>query len=310
MTAADQSIIHLHPLVPAELPSHPTLAPHQQSSPDTAGFLKRALDEATALIDTTLPQSFRIVSKSKTSPPSAAPVELLSHSVAASDLPSHVKKEGSSSSKGETWFARRSVHEDAEKEGTASRVEFEEGLFRNHSANEMDYTPDVYDAYKVLEWDASQLGNVEGYEQVGMYIVEMCHHIPPPLSNRVFSVLVITARTPNPASTSLPAFIDVQVPVDITGLSEAMYSNGRHKTAGDTAQKKKAVTIGQYTSVERVKVTEKSEGKQEVVWEMATASDARGSLPMALQKMGVPGAVVKDVGFFLSWTAGRRKSAA
>ena len=137
----------------------------------------------------------------------------------------------------------------------------------------------------------------------------MCHRIPPPLSNRVFSVLVITARTPNPTSPNSHAFIDAQIPVDISGLSEAMYSNGRHKTAGDTPQKKKPITIGQYTSVERVKVVEKSEGGDEIVWEMATASDAKGSLPMAIQKLGVPGAIVKDVGFFLSWAAKRRKSA-
>ena len=138
----------------------------------------------------------------------------------------------------------------------------------------------------------------------------MCHHIPPPLSNRIFSVLVVTAHTPNPTSAQLPAFIDAQIPVDISGISEAMYSNGKHKTDGDTPQKKKPITIGQYTSVERVKVVEKGEGKNEIVWEMATASDAKGSLPMALQKMGVPGAVVKDVGFFIGWTAKRRKSAA
>ena len=169
MSSADQSVLHLHPLVPADLPTHPVLAPHQQSSPDTSKFVKLVLDEATALVDTTLPQSFQSVSKSKTSPPSTAPVELLSRTVPASSLPNHVKKEGSSSSKGEAWFARRSLHEDAEKEGTASKAEFEEGLLKNHSANEMDYTPDVYDAYKVLEWDTSQLGNVEGYDDIGMY---------------------------------------------------------------------------------------------------------------------------------------------
>jgi len=40
---------------------------------------------------------------------------------------------------------------------------------------------------------------------------------------------------------------------------------------------------------------------------MATASDAKGNLPMAVQKMGVPGAVVKDVGFFMKWVGERRR---
>ena len=34
---------------------------------------------------------------------------------------------------------------------------------------------------------------------------------------------------------------------------------------------------------------------------MATASDAKGWLPMWVQKLGVPGAVVKDVGLFIRW---------
>jgi len=52
-----------------------------------------------------------------------------------------------------------------------------------------------------------------------------------------------------------------------------------------------------------------NEGK-EVVWQMATASDAKGSLPMPLQKMGVPGAVVKDVGLFMGWIDGKRNGRA
>lgn len=42
---------------------------------------------------------------------------------------------------------------------------------------------------------------------------------------------------------------------------------------------------------------------------MATASDAKGNLPMAVQKLGVPGAIVNDVGFFIRWNAERRASA-
>ena len=39
---------------------------------------------------------------------------------------------------------------------------------------------------------------------------------------------------------------------------------------------------------------------------MATASDAKGNLPMFAQKMGVPGAVLKDVGYFVGWCAKQR----
>lgn len=45
-------------------------------------------------------------------------------------------------------------------------------------------------------------------------------------------------------------------------------------------------------------------GREMVDWTMGTASDTRGNLPMAVQKLGLPGAVVKDVGFFLRWIRG------
>ncbi len=44
---------------------------------------------------------------------------------------------------------------------------------------------------------------------------------------------------------------------------------------------------------------------QNVEWVMATASDAKGWLPMWVQKLGVPGAVVKDVGLFIRWVRSR-----
>ncbi len=124
----------------------------------------------------------------------------------------------------------------------------------------------------------------------------MVHHIPEPLQDRIFPVLVVRAKTsPN-------SFVIAQFPVDITRLPQAMYSNGRHRTEGDSAEKRGKMTIGAYTSVERVKVLD--DGR--IHWEMATASDAKGMLPMAIQKMGVPGAVVKDVGLFMKWVAGKR----
>ena len=46
--------------------------------------------------------------------------------------------------------------------------------------------------------------------------------------------------------------------------------------------------------------------KGEVNWIMATASDAKGWLPMWMQKLGVPGAVVKDVGLVMKWLQDRR----
>lgn len=40
---------------------------------------------------------------------------------------------------------------------------------------------------------------------------------------------------------------------------------------------------------------------EQIEWVMATASRAKGNIPMAMQRMGVPGAIAKDVGLFLKW---------
>lgn len=110
----------------------------------------------------------------------------------------------------------------------------------------------------------------------------MCHNIPFPLSNRAFSVLVVRALD------SKTSFVVAQLPVALSPLAQALYVNGRHKSVGDTAQKKAGVTLGQYVSVERVKRFEK-DGKKQAEMLMATSSDAGGNLPMAVQKMGVSG---------------------
>ena len=57
-----------------------------------------------------------------------------------------------------------------------------------------------------------------------------------------------------------------------------------------------------YTSVGRYKVLP----DLNVEWVMAVASDAKGWLPMWIQKMALPGAIVKDVGLFTKWTAENR----
>lgn len=54
------------------------------------------------------------------------------------------------------------------------------------------------------------------------------------------------------------------------------------------------MTMGRYVSVERVMLDEdKGSDAKKIQWMMATASDAGGNLPMGVQKMGVPSAVIK-----------------
>lgn len=204
---------------------------------------------------------------------------------------------------GEAWFARRSRHPPRRETGTADWEEFDAGLRVEHSEKERMYTPDVYESYRVLDW-AGELGDreVEAWREVDLCVYEMCHQLPFPLHPRVFSVLVATAKTGSVGSLEGEGLIVVQVPVDISTLKEAMYSNGRNEREGEAGLKRKRCATGMYTSVERARVTE-----GEVEWVMATASDAGGSLPMWAQKIGVPGAVVKDVGLFMKWVGDNRK---
>ena len=104
----------------------------------------------------------------------------------------------------------------------------------------------------------------------------MCHAIPPPLHPRCFPVLVCTA------STSPTSFLAVTIPVDLATIPASFYSSGRNTSEATDSQQKKKPVMGVYSA-------------------MATASHARGNLPMFAQKMGLPGALVKDVGFFMKW---------
>ena len=198
--------------------------------------------------------------------------------------------------------------------GTANWVEFDHGLRLEHSEKERLYTPAVYDSYRVLDWDKEILADglppvfrAQGFDGVDARVYEMCHRLPWPLRPRCFSVLVVTARTvPGGAGGTGPGregLLVVQVPIDLSTLKEALYSNGRNAVEGLDGLKGKRVVSGVYTSVERALVT----GGGEVEWVMGTASDAKGWLPMWAQKLGVPGAVVKDVGLFVGWVGRNRK---
>ncbi|TKA78947.1 hypothetical protein B0A49_02088 [Cryomyces minteri] len=309
------SLLHLRALRPHDLPAHPLLSPYQTAtSPDLSTFMTSILSDATTFMDTTLPSTFR-PGAVKSSLPSAARVQLLSREISAGE------------GKAEAWFARRSTHTPQPSSGNASFAEFEAGLLDEHSLHESEYTPGVFDAWKVLDWGAEiaalsraggegEVGRVGEYKAVVMSVHEMCHHIPFPLLNRVFPVLILSARTPStgPLNATSSSFIIVQIPVALpSSLASALYSSGRHRQEGDETRKRKRVVRGEYVSIERVKMVGSQIGDgvdgdmDKVVWEMATASDAKGWLPVALQKLGVPGAVVKDVGFFLKWTAEERR---
>ena len=297
-TATPQSsslgpIVRLRDRNHSELPSHPALPPTTGSTrPTISEYVTAALTEADTFMTSYLPRTFKTKSKDKRSPPSTAPVELHSHEIPSTEIPESVRPKGTQST-AETWFARTSIHENAVKTGTASWEEFDRGTRANHCEREDDYTPDVLDAHLCFDWsdDLSKLGKKVGdWEDVGAEVREMLHNIPAPLNDRVFTVMCIWAK--RPASND---WLVVQIPVDSKGLPGTKY------------QDRPKITTGHYVSIERGELVD---GGKNVKWQMGTASDAGGNLPMWAQKMGVPGAVVKDVGLFMQYCEDQRKGKA
>lgn len=66
----------------------------------------------------------------------------------------------------ETWFARRSLHEDVSGDDNITFQEFKEGLLAFHSEHEKEYTPDVTDAHQVLSWVIPNEVIVNGYRDI------------------------------------------------------------------------------------------------------------------------------------------------
>jgi Protein of unknown function (DUF3074) len=117
----------------------------------------------------------------------------------------------------------------------------------------------------------------------------MLHKLPAPLKPRSFTILFVSGIPTNSTSRS---FLNVTVPLQPVPkeVSTAKYGSSS------------SVVQAAYVSVEYVYQT-----KDGIVWDMATASDAKGALPMAVQKLGIAGAIVKDVGLFMTWIKDQRK---
>ncbi|MCJ1307853.1 hypothetical protein MMC25_001501 [Agyrium rufum] len=318
------NLVRLVPLSLSEIPAHPSIPDSTTGQkPPLAKFIIAVLNEAVSFSDHSVPSKFTS-SGTKSSQPSTSKVEILKHTIPSSEL-AKIPWNSSSSTNSDTdtgtetvaiprpasspsgveenWFVRSSAHENKKAAGTAVWEEFDEGLRVDHNEKEAAYTPELFDANKVLDWDGETAGmELEGrFSGVQMRIYEMCHKLPFPLTTRTFPVLVVSALTGKREA------IVVHMPLDISSLPAAFYSNGRNMKEGDSEIKRKKAVLGVYTSIERIRVVpEKTDGKEEVQWSMAVASDASGALPMWAQKIGLPGAIAKDVGLFLKWIDGKR----
>jgi hypothetical protein len=242
-------------LKPDELPEHPDLKPPQKSSVDVTKFISDILQEAEVFMTSYLPKHFTTKAAKKQSLPSKAPVLLLSHELDARSL----------GSTRETWFARTSIHANTAEKGTATWEEFDFGLRQDHSQHEKDYTPDVIDAHEVVNWpqhlpEDIQAGDTGFWKEITLGIMEMVHHIPPPLNDRVFPELVLTAKHADGKK-----FLVVQIPVDTTGLASAKYNTSSN--AG------KKVQEGMYCSIERGELIDgdgDERGNGNVKWQMVS----------------------------------------
>lgn len=152
-------------------------------------------------------------------------------------------------------------------------------------------------------------------------VTEMYHALPRPFNDRIFTVLVLTAR-----QIGKEQFFIIQIPVK-PGLSLATNKShfitrggiSRYRNDNDAAdeeQKKRRgnrLVHGMYCSVERVTEIEhvpyyriQPGDSKPVRWCMATASHAKGLIPLFIQKRKVPGKIAHDVPYFLDWVAENR----
>ncbi|KAF2663138.1 hypothetical protein BT63DRAFT_126662 [Microthyrium microscopicum] len=272
-------LIRLKPFSAQSIPAHPALSTLQDSSgsPTTNEFVAKALEEALTFAKGDVPAFGEPTKKSKGS---TAPVAI---------------RTWSRNNNVEHWVARYSRHMGKPENGDADWDEFNLGLRENHSLNEMAYTPGVTDAVEVCRWDTEQIGTIDGWQSANMAVFEMKHHLPAPLKERVFTILIINGI---PVSTTGRSFITLTIPLDLKTTDNSK------KVGSAKYVDSSAVVHAAYVSVEHV-----YEEADSIVWMMATASDAKGNLPMSVQKLGVPGAITKDVGLLLSWLAERRSKA-
>jgi hypothetical protein len=147
----------------------------REKRPQLIPFIKEVLDQGVSFIDEVVPRTFKS-GREKKSPPADAKVQLLKRDISAGELlqvqwSDSVIPRKPPTNISEAWFGRRSRHTNRKDDGTAVFAEFAIGLRDDHSDNEREYTPDVYDSYRVLDWDAETVAGdfaIDRYTMVRM----------------------------------------------------------------------------------------------------------------------------------------------
>ncbi|KAG9196352.1 hypothetical protein G6011_01473 [Alternaria panax] len=238
------------------------------------------------------------------------------------------------------WAVRTSRHNDTHVKFS----ELGELLAKDHSRNEAIYTPSVFDAIELLNWDHEELskavqqtGHKEEIDSVEMFIFQMFHMMPKVaglslLQDRVFHVLIVTANTYRTGSPSeLSKSSTIQLPIDYASFSDVrvVQERSRMKTKGssqcyhfpsnaesgtppDANQKQrqgKKLTEGTYVSFERL-ISADATNSDCHRWDMMTLSTAGGmtrKAPMGIQRKETLDAIAMDVEYVLAHIADRRR---
>lgn len=149
----------------------------------------------------------------------------------------------------------------------------------------------------------------------------MRHRIGRPvLKDRTFPVLQMTCATmetdagadgvDDAAAVSRrekPEFLVVSITVDDYFSSGFAPSSSSSPSSAPTPGPGGDTVVAAYVSVERIRRLDDGDSGA-IEWIMATASDARGVLPMWMQTLAVPAQIAKDVPLFLAWIEKQRSS--
>ncbi|KAL1861457.1 hypothetical protein Daus18300_008851 [Diaporthe australafricana] len=285
-------------------------------------FITALLAEAVPFIDTAAPRAADFTDPAVPAPPAsntlwkAKGTKSFPESAAKIDLSERVVGGGSAKDgpqpppPPETWACRRSVHADEAHKGTASWAEFADCMRDRHAETEDAFTPTVLAHRAAVTWDAAAAATAPTVEvdgvtwgRFGLSLLEMKHKIPPPLKPRVFPVLQLVASAVPGGGDGGGAGAQQQQRDEFVVVSVTVpdLATGPLKESASLSAEK-GVVVGAYVSVERVRrLPRQGEDNGKIEWVMATASDAKGILPMFLQTKAVPGQIAKDVGMFLGW---------
>ncbi|PKX90855.1 SRPBCC family protein [Aspergillus novofumigatus IBT 16806] len=271
-------LIRLSPHPFSSLPAHPSLnASPSSPRPPLHSFLETALSEAHSLLTDTIPYTFKVDPKLRSSPPATAKVQLLKRTI----------RNGAGS-----------VHRDAAVAGSASWEEFRRGLRENHSENEMAYTPSVTSVERLLEWPTE--GRSRGLD-----------------SPRTFISLVISADLLNfdrqafmTVQIPLASKPTDAIPHEIR--EKVASAAPRNAVFASYASVEQVVSVPTPAVTSNPDARGRTGDANQLEWTMATTSDAGGAIPRWIQRSwtmgGVAKAIVADVGYFISWTDQQRSN--